>query len=353
MVARLGGDEFTVLLTDLDRVEDAARVAGRICDELGQPVQVEHVELTVTASIGIALFPENGEDAEALLRHADMAMYAAKQRGRNTYEFFTEEMQQRAVERLSLEQDMARALEGGQFELHYQPQVDALTGRIVSAEALLRWMHPQRGAVSPVEFIPVAEETGLIVPLGEWVVQQACRQIASWQAQGRPVVPVAVNLSAINFRSDSLLPAIVDALESNRIPRGFLHVELTESAVMHEPASALEKLAALKALGLKLSIDDFGTGYSSLSTLKQFPIDLLKIDRSFVRDLPDDESDASIVEAILALAHALGLGVVAEGVETVAQRDFLSQRKCGLMQGYLFSRPLPAEAFMQQIEAED
>ncbi|MCQ9379737.1 bifunctional diguanylate cyclase/phosphodiesterase [Methyloversatilis sp. XJ19-49] len=351
VVARLGGDEFTVLLTDLAHTEDAARVAARICQELGQPIQMDHVELVVTASLGIALFPENGDDAETLLRHADMAMYAAKQRGRNTFEFFTETMQQRAIERLSLEQDMAHALEGGQFALHYQPQVDAVTGRIVSAEALLRWNHPQRGAVSPVEFIPVAEETGLIVPLGEWVVREACRQIAQWRDQGRPVVPVAVNLSAINFRSDSLLPQIVEALESNRLSSHFLHVELTESAVMHEPQAALAKLAALKALGLTLSIDDFGTGYSSLSTLKQFPIDLLKIDRSFVRDLPDDESDASIVDAILAMAHALGLRVVAEGVETEAQRQFLAQRKCGLMQGYLFSRPLPAEDFMRQIEA--
>ncbi|MDP3288421.1 MAG: EAL domain-containing protein [Methyloversatilis sp.] len=351
VVARLGGDEFTVLLTDLAHTEDAARVAARICQELGQPIHMDHVELVVTASVGIALFPENGDDAETLLRHADMAMYAAKQRGRNTFEFFTETMQQRAIERLSLEQDMAHALEGGQFALHYQPQVDAVTGRIVSAEALLRWSHPQRGAVSPVEFIPVAEETGLIVPLGEWVVQEACWQIAQWRDQGRPVVPVAVNLSAINFRSDSLLPQIVEALESNRLSSHFLHVELTESAVMHEPQSALAKLAALKALGLTLSIDDFGTGYSSLSTLKQFPIDLLKIDRSFVRDLPDDESDASIVDAILAMAHALGLRVVAEGVETEAQRAFLAQRKCSLMQGYLFSRPLPAEDFMRQIEA--
>ncbi|MDP2870548.1 bifunctional diguanylate cyclase/phosphodiesterase [Methyloversatilis sp.] len=351
VVARLGGDEFTVLLTDLAHTEDAARVAARICQELGQSIHMDHVELVVTASVGIALFPENGDDAETLLRHADMAMYAAKQRGRNTFEFFTETMQQRAIERLSLEQDMAHALEGGQFALHYQPQVDAVTGRIVSAEALLRWSHPQRGAVSPVEFIPVAEETGLIVPLGEWVVQEACRQIAQWRDQGRPVVPVAVNLSAINFRSDSLLPQIVEALESNRLSSHFLHVELTESAVMHEPQSALAKLAALKALGLTLSIDDFGTGYSSLSTLKQFPIDLLKIDRSFVRDLPDDESDASIVDAILAMAHALGLRVVAEGVETEAQRAFLAQRKCSLMQGYLFSRPLPAEDFMRQIEA--
>jgi len=351
VVARLGGDEFTVLLTDLAHTEDAARVAARICQELEQPIHMDHVELVVTASVGIALFPENGDDAETLLRHADMAMYAAKQRGRNTFEFFTETMQQRAIERLSLEQDMAHALEGGQFALHYQPQVDAITGRIVSAEALLRWNHPQRGAVSPVEFIPVAEETGLIVPLGEWVVREACRQIAQWRDQGRPVVPVAINLSAINFRSDSLLPQIVDALESNRLSSHFLHVELTESAVMQEPQSALAKLAALKALGLTLSIDDFGTGYSSLSTLKQFPIDLLKIDRSFVRDLPDDESDASIVDAILAMAHALGLRVVAEGVETEAQRQFLAQRKCGLMQGYLFSRPLPAEDFMRQIEA--
>jgi EAL domain-containing protein (putative c-di-GMP-specific phosphodiesterase class I) len=203
-----------------------------------------------------------------------------------------------------------------------------------------------------VHFIPVAEETGFIVPLSEWVVLEACRQIAQWRESGGPVVPVAINLSAINFRSDSLLPVIVHALESTGIPPELLHVELTESAVMHEPENALEKLKALKALGLKLSIDDFGTGYSSLSTLKQFPIDLLKIDRSFVRDLPDDASDGSIVEAILAMAQALGLGVVAEGVETEAQREFLAQRRCGLMQGYLFSRPLPADQFLQRLEAD-
>ena len=345
VVARLGGDEFTVLLTDLARVDDAARVAARICEELSAPLQVAHIELAVTASIGIAVFPDNGEDPETLLRHADMAMYAAKQRGRNTYEFFTETMQLQAVERLSLEQDLVRAVEQSQFVLHYQPQVDAATGRIVSAEALLRWEHPLRGTVSPVQFIPVAEETGLIVPLGEWVVMEACRQMAVWLAEGLPVVPVAVNLSAHNFRSDSLLTSIAYALESTGLPSRYLHVELTESAVMQEPEQAMATLGALKSLGLMLSIDDFGTGYSSLSTLKQFPIDLLKIDRSFVRDLPDDASGASIVEAILALAHALGLGVVAEGVETLAQRDFLRSRRCGLMQGYLYSRPQPADAF--------
>lgn len=351
VVARLGGDEFTVLLTDLSRAEDAARVAARICAELGQPLQLAHVELVVTASIGIAIFPDNGADPETLLRHADMAMYAAKQRGRNTYEFFTEAMQQQAVERLSLEQDLARALESGQFSLHYQPQVDAGSGRIVSAEALLRWEHPERGMVSPVQFIPVAEETGLIVALGEWVVLTACRQMAEWRQAGLPVVPVAVNLSAHNFRSDSLLTSIAHALESTGLPSSYLHVELTESAVMQEPAAAMKTLGALKAIGLKLSIDDFGTGYSSLSTLKQFPIDLLKIDRSFVRDLPEDGSSASIVEAILALANALGLGVVAEGVETAAQRDFLCSRRCGLMQGYLFSKPLPAEGFARLLGA--
>jgi diguanylate cyclase (GGDEF)-like protein len=351
VVARLGGDEFTVLLTDLSRAEDAARVAARICTELGRPLQVAHVELAVTASIGIAIFPDNGADPETLLRHADMAMYAAKQRGRNTYEFFTEAMQQQAVERLSLEQDLARALESGQFSLHYQPQVDAGSGRIVSAEALLRWQHPQRGMVSPVQFIPVAEETGLIVPLGEWVVLAACRQMAQWRQAGLPVVPVAVNLSAHNFRSDSLLTSIAHALESTGLPSSCLHVELTESAVMQEPAAAMKTLGALKAIGLKLSIDDFGTGYSSLSTLKQFPIDLLKIDRSFVRDLPEDGSSASIVEAILALANALGLGVVAEGVETAAQRDFLCSRRCSLMQGYLFSKPLPADGFARLLGA--
>lgn len=351
VVARLGGDEFTVLLTDLSRAEDAARVAARICAELGRPLQVTHVELVVTASIGIAIFPDNGADPETLLRHADMAMYAAKQRGRNTYEFFTEAMQQQAVERLSLEQDLARALESGQFSLHYQPQVDSASGRIVSAEALLRWQHPQRGMVSPVQFIPVAEETGLIVPLGEWVVLTACRQMAEWRQAGLPVVPVAVNLSAHNFRSDSLLTSIAHALESTGLPSSYLHVELTESAVMQEPAAAMKTLGALKAIGLKLSIDDFGTGYSSLSTLKQFPIDLLKIDRSFVRDLPEDGSSASIVEAILALANALGLGVVAEGVETTAQRDFLCSRRCGLMQGYLFSKPLPADGFARLLGA--
>lgn len=349
VVARLGGDEFTVLLTDLGRADDAARVAARICEELSRPLQVAHVELVVTASIGIAIFPENGEDPETLLRHADMAMYEAKQRGRNTYEFFTEAMQLQAVERLSLEQDLARGLESRQFVLHYQPQVDVSTGRIVSAEALLRWEHPERGLVSPAQFIPVAEETGLIVPLGEWVVMAACRQMATWLAAGLPVVPVAVNLSAHNFRSDSLLPAIAHALETTQLPARYLDIELTESAVMQEPEIALGTLAALKAIGLKLSIDDFGTGYSSLSTLKQFPIDLLKIDRSFVRDLPQDDSSASIVGAILALSNALGLGVVAEGVETTEQRDILLGRGCTLMQGYLFSRPVPADAFASLI----
>jgi PAS domain S-box-containing protein len=344
-VSRLGGDEFVVILTEVANADAAACVAQRIADSLSVPVRLAHHEVTVSASIGISVYPEDGENAEKLLKHADTAMYCAKQLGRNRFQFFTKELTERAARRFSLESKMRKALEQGAFLLHYQPKQSLKSNCIIGMEALLRWRQPDAGLISPAEFIPIAEEIGLIVPIGEWVVHEACRQAAAWRAAGLPALTVSVNLSAAQFKQRRLVQNIRRALDLTKLDSSCLEIELTESILVEDTEASTVLLAQLKDLGVRLSIDDFGTGYSSLSYLKRFALDALKIDRSFVRDLTTDSNDAAIVSATIALAHNLRLGVVAEGVETQLQAEILREQGCDEAQGFLFSRPLPADDF--------
>jgi diguanylate cyclase (GGDEF)-like protein/PAS domain S-box-containing protein len=346
-VARIGGDEFIVVLPDIDaELDDAGHIesiAKKLVQSLTDPIQIGTQELFVSASLGISLYPHDGNDATTLLKHADIAMYRAKEEGRNNHQFYTEEMNARAFERLSIETRLRRALENDEFVLHYQPQVDVSTGRIVSMEALIRWNNPVLGLVPPGEFIPLAEETGLIVPIGEWVLHTACAQNKAWQDAGLPPVRVAVNLSARQFRRRDVVKLVADALEKSGLEGRYLDLELTESMLMHDPERIKDTLRQLKALDVRIALDDFGTGYSSLAYLKRFPIDEIKIDKSFVRDLADDSEDAAIVRAILGMSRSLTLGTVAEGVETNEQRSYLHQLDCERMQGYLFGRPSAPE----------
>ncbi|MCD2449347.1 EAL domain-containing protein [Methylicorpusculum oleiharenae] len=341
-VARVGGDEFVLVQPAISEAEDSAVIARKILDSLRSPFNCDGYELTVTTSIGIALFPEDGNDFDTLLKNADTAMYSAKQNGRDNYEFFTVGMNTETMERMSLESQLRRALEQGQFELFYQPEIDSENGRLTGMEALLRWRHPDLGLVLPGKFISLAEDTGLIVPIGAWVLREACRQNALWQRQGLAPVVMAVNLSALQFRRRDLRETIADALKDYGLDASWLELELTESIVMSEAETTIATLQALKSAGIKLSIDDFGTGYSSLAYLKRFAVDKLKIDRSFICNIPSDAEDAAIVRAIISLAHELGLCVIAEGVETMEQLRFLRDQQCDLVQGYLFSKPVSA-----------
>jgi len=344
IVARLGGDEFVVALTDVDDATAAARVADKLLHALAERYRIGENELHSTASIGVAFYPDDGKDGETLMKNADTAMYHAKSQGRNNVQFFTAEMNQAAVKRLMLDHDLRVSVENRQFELHYQPQLDSRDGRIVGVEALVRWRHPRDGLVLPSEFIPIAEETGLILPLGAWVLDEACRQLRAWRDVGIRGLTMAVNLSAHQLHSPALLAQVVRALEKYALAGADLELEITESVAMHDPDASISQLRALRNLGVRLSIDDFGTGYSSLSYLKLLPIHTLKLDESFVRDIETDVNDVAICTATIALAHSLGLAVMAEGVETAAQRLLLASHQCDFMQGYLFSRPLPAEA---------
>jgi diguanylate cyclase (GGDEF)-like protein/PAS domain S-box-containing protein len=348
-VARVGGDEFTVLLPEVARVEDAVEVAERILETLRQPWQVNGHEFRITTSIGIAMCPGDGDDAESLIRNADTAMYRAKDGGRDNYKLYTRAMNSRIAERLALESSLRRAVEREEFAVHYQPQVNIETGRIVGVEALVRWRHPQQGLVSPLEFIPVAEETGLIVPLGAWVLRTACTQNRAWQDAGLPPMRMAVNLSARQFQRHDLLDTVAAALAESGLPPQYLQLEITEGAAMQDVDLTLAILRELKDTGVQVSIDDFGTGHSSLSYLKRFPIDVVKIDQSFVQDLTVDPNDAAIASTIIVMAHALNLKVIAEGVETAEQLAFLRERACDEMQGFLFSRPKPAPELDQML----
>jgi diguanylate cyclase (GGDEF)-like protein/PAS domain S-box-containing protein len=343
VVARLGGDEFALVLPALASDGDAAAVAARVIEALAQPFYLEGQPLFVSASVGIATYPENGRDAECLLKNADTAMYGAKNGGRNNYQFYVAEMHENATQRLQTEAQLRQALERGEFLLHYQPKLDLATGIISGFEALLRWNHPQRGLVPPLEFIAILEDTGLILPVGEWVIGEACRQLKAWQAQGMAVRPVAINLSARQLQQADLAGAVERIVVRAGVDPALLEFELTESMLMANPEAAVEILTRIKTLGIRLSVDDFGTGYSSLAYLKRFPLDALKIDRTFVRDLPDDADDAAITNAVIRLAHTLSLKVVAEGVENVAQLRALEQYGCDEIQGYYVSRPLPAQ----------
>jgi diguanylate cyclase (GGDEF)-like protein/PAS domain S-box-containing protein len=349
-VARIGGDEFVILLSDLKNpIFDATTVARKVLDKFSQPLLVAGREFTVTASVGISLYPADGQDSDALLMNADAAMYRAKDSGRNGFQFYAPEMSSKALERVSLEAALRRALELEQFELHYQPQVLMSSGEITGMEALIRWRHPEKGMISPVTFIPVAEQTGLIVAIGEWVLRTACAQNKAWQQAGQPPLTVSVNLSALQLRQAGLVTLVSQILESTGLEPRYLDLELTESMVMGETESVIARLRGLKALGISLSMDDFGTGYSNLSYLQRFPLDQLKIDKSFVRDLPANKDAASIVRAIVSMARSLGLRVVAEGVETDAQAQFLLSVRCEHAQGYLYSKPLPSKDFEEWV----
>jgi len=343
-VSRLGGDEFIVLLPDTDAA-GAARVAAKVMTQATQPFQIDQNELTVTPSIGIALFPDDGADFDTLSKRADIAMYRAKRDGRNNFRFFTGEMQAQSLRTLQLETALRRALERDQLRLHYQPQMSLESGHVIGAEALLRWQHPELGPVSPAEFIPIAEASGLILPIGEWVIRTAVQQLKRWLDGGMAPITVAVNLSAVQFRHADL-PALVSRIlgEAGLAPQ-LLELELTEGVAMVDPQGAIEVMDDLFERGVRMSIDDFGTGYSSLSYLKKFRVYKLKIDQSFVRDITDDPEDKAIVSAIISMAASLGLRTIAEGVETQGQLDFLRERGCQEVQGYLFSPALPADEF--------
>lgn len=346
-LCRQGGDEFLILLPDLPDADACVTHLARLTDSLAQPFRVDALELAITVSMGIAIYPDDGPDMGTLLKKADMAMYRAKEAGRNTYRFFNEEMNDEAEERLAMHSNLRRALDTGQFVLHYQPQFEIASGRLVGAEALLRWNHPTLGLVSPGRFIPVAEESGLIVPIGEWVLREACREAAHWQRQGMTDVVVAVNLSALQFKRGEIEVSVTRALDESGLDPALLELELTESILIHDTENVLATVMRLKHMGLKLSIDDFGTGYSSLAYLKRFKVDKLKIDQSFIHDLAKDPDDAAIVRAIVQMARSLGLRTIAEGVEDRHVLDHLRLYRCDEAQGYFFSRPVPAAKFVE------
>ena len=350
-VARLSGDEFVVILTEHADERLSADIVQRLMDSVAQPVMLGSKEFFVTCSIGVAVYPTDGAPADTLIEHADIAMYRAKKLGRNNFQFYTPAMNEEAMERVRIEGALRNALERNEFVLHYQPQVDLRNGQIVGMEALIRWRHPELGMVAPNRFISVAEETGLIVPIGAWVMRTACAQNKAWQDAGHVPLRVAVNLSARQFSAPNLVADMRQVLEQTGLPPSCLEIELTESLFMSDVTLAVELLHNMKSLGVKLSIDDFGTGYSSLSYLSRFPIDVLKIDRSFVNDITRDVNDAAIVDSIIALAHNLKMNVIAEGVETGEQLNYLREHGCDEMQGYFFSRPLPAADFEQLLLA--
>jgi diguanylate cyclase (GGDEF)-like protein len=350
-VARFGGDEFVLIGTSIGDAQDAADLATRVMDVLQAPVRIAGIDIHTSPSIGIAMYPDDGTSMQALLAHADAAMYSAKQQGRGNFRRYTPGMNAGTEDRVQLESELHNALSLNQFELHYQPKVDTQTGEVRSAEALIRWMHPTRGIVSPAEFIPLAEECGLIGAIGGWVIREACRQTRAWQIDGVPTLRVSVNLSASQFRDSGLVESIRQALDDAGLQARYLEVELTESAVMSDPEKSIAVLEQLSAMGVLVSVDDFGTGYSSMSYLRRFPIDKLKIDRVFINEIVSRPEDASIVRAIVSLAHSLRLKVVAEGVETPAQLDFLKTAGCDEYQGFHFSCPLPAADFERLIRA--
>ncbi|HVO87704.1 MAG TPA: EAL domain-containing protein [Casimicrobiaceae bacterium] len=343
-VGRLGGDEFVIVLSDLNQGPDAGRVAAKVIAAIGHPFELDGHEVFITASIGIAMCPEDGRDADALLRNADAAMFSAKNLGKNNYQFYTAAMNERALEKLILDSNLRRALERNEFVLHFQPKVSLATGAICGCEALLRWEVPGNGLVSPAQFVPLLEESGLIVPIGQWVVREACRQVQAWGAAGLHEIPVAVNLSARQFQHSDIAQVVASALDEFRIDPAMLELEVTETAAMRNAEETVHTLGRLKAIGVRIAIDDFGTGYSSLTYLKRFPVDALKLDRSFVKDLPDDLEDAAIARSVILLAHSLDLEVVAEGVETNAQLEMLAAHGCDQIQGYVFSIPVTAAA---------
>ncbi len=343
VVARLGGDEFMVLLNEISEGTHVSELARHLLSVLGKPIELSGQECRVTASIGIAMFPDDGTDEQSLMKHADIAMYHAKAEGKNAVRFFSHKIKTQAIGRLTIEAGLRHALERQEFCLHYQPKLDVATRKIAGVEALLRWAHPEMGLLPPVQFIPLAEETGLIVPIGRWVLQTACAQNMAWQRAGLPPMSMAVNVSPRQFSDENLLHDIDTALAVSGMDPKLLQIEITESMVMLNVEQAIKILDAIQSRGVRLAIDDFGTGYSSMSTLKRFPIDTIKIDRSFVRELPHNSEDKAIAQAIISMGKALGLTIVAEGVETIEQDDFLRDHACDEIQGFLFSKPVSAD----------
>jgi EAL domain-containing protein (putative c-di-GMP-specific phosphodiesterase class I) len=331
--------------------EDAAKVAEKLLAALNRPFEIQHKQMHVGASIGIAVFPDDGLGVDALMKNSDIAMYHAKESGRNAYQFFTESMNEQATERQALGSDLREALGRAELMLHYQPIVELESGRLVSMEVLLRWPHPARGWVPPLKFVPLAESMGLIVPLGEWVLRTACRQLKSWQAQGYDVPCLAVNISARQFQQKEFFETVRSTLEETGVVPELLELEITEGLLIEDADEVKSTLLKLRDLGVRIALDDFGTGYSSLSYLKRFPIDTLKIDRSFVLDVARDQDDAAIVTAIIAMAHSLGMKVVAEGVEDASQLAFLRERRCDYCQGYYFSKPGSGEDISAALQA--
>jgi diguanylate cyclase (GGDEF)-like protein/PAS domain S-box-containing protein len=344
-VSRQGGDEFVVLLSEVEQSEDPAITARRMLEAVAQPHSIDHHDLHVTASIGVSVYPDDGLDAETLIKNADTAMYQAKENGRQGYQFFKPAMNARAVERQSIEEGLRRALERQEFELHYQPKVNLTTGAITGAEALIRWLHPTRGLVSPMDFIPVAEDCGLILSIGAWVLREACKQAQAWKDVGLPAMTMAVNVSAIEFRDKNFLAGLVATLAETGFDPRFLELELTESVLMKHATSTAIILRTLRERGIRVAVDDFGTGYSSLSYLQKFPIDAVKIDQSFVRQISTAGDDTTIVKAVIGMARGLKLRVIAEGVETAEEAAFLRAYRCEEAQGYFFSRPVPPQQF--------
>ena len=353
VVARLGGDEFVVLLSEVSGQAQATVVARILLSATMRPVEIYHQEWRVTASIGICLHPEAGQEDQAVLRNADLAMYMAKEEGKNTYQFYSAAMQARTAGRRAIETHLRHALQRNELSLQYQAKVQIDTDTITGVEALLRWNNPELGAISPVQFIPVAEETGLIVPIGQWVLRTACAQNAQWLKDGLPPVRICVNLSMRQLEDSGLIGDIQSALAQSGLPPQLLELELTESMIMHNAERAVRILAEIKSLGVRLAIDDFGTGYSSLAQLKRFPIDTLKVDRSFIREIARDAEDRAITEAIIAMGKTLSLTIVAEGVETAEQKAFLRERACDEMQGYYFSTPVHPDEFAALLRKQD
>ncbi len=348
-VARLGGDEFMLMLENINSQNDAALIAKKIIDVLVKPCMANGRELFITPSIGITIFPNDHMEANELLKNADAAMYRAKEKGRNRFQFYTEGMNQDSLQRMDMEASLRRALDNNEFVLHYQPKFDIKTQALTGAEALIRWNHPKMGMVPPFDFIPLAEETGLIVPIGEWVIKEACRNMQTWKLQGYDPIRIAVNLSPRQFYQSEIVDMILDCLIEHEVKPNEFEVEITEGLLMEDTETTISLLNKLKVWGLHISIDDFGTGYCSLGYLKNFPIDTLKIDRSFVKDIMTEPDDAAITQAIIALAHTLRLSVTAEGIETEDQLKFLKQHNCNEGQGYLYSKPIPAEELTQII----
>ncbi len=344
-VSRQGGDEFVVLLSEMEHQEDAAIAARRMLQSVAEAHSIDLHDLRVTTSIGVSVFPDDGLNAETLIKNADTAMYQAKENGRQSYQFFKPAMNVRAVERQSIEESLRRALEQKEFSLHYQPKVRLATGEITGAEALLRWTHPTRGPVSPANFIPVAEDCGLILPIGQWVLREACKQARTWLDAGLPLGTIAVNISSMEFREDSFLDSVFSTLSETGLDPKCLELELTESVLMKRAESAASVLKTLRARGVQIAVDDFGTGYSSLSYLRKFPIDALKIDQSFIRQITSAPDDTTIVTAVISMGRSLKLRVIAEGVETRGELEFLRSHQCEEAQGYYFSRPVLPQQF--------